>query len=172
MLVQSCRAGRSRGKEVSSALMNSRPRSCGTVVPAERVDPAGNSLLHVVLAKLQACGENLLAAVAHAVGDTANVSALKKLVQCEASEMQQTFMAEENATAAEMASMIAISLIRGRRMVEDICIVITLLFDIRMNVIQYHAGDKALHVSSYGGEQLGASILLQYGVFIQNLLCM
>ncbi len=170
MLVQSCRAGRSRGKEVSSALMNSRPRSCGTVVPAEladsRVDPAGNSLLHVVLAKLQACGENLLAAVAHAVGDTANVSALKKLVQCEASEMQQTFMAEENATAAEMASKIAISLIRGRRMVEDICIVITLLFDIRMNVIQYHAGDKALHVSSYGGEQLGASILLQYGVFI------
>jgi len=169
-LVQSCRAGRSRGKEVSSALMNSRPRSCGTVVPAEladsRVDPAGNSLLHVVLAKLQACGENLLAAVAHAVGDTANVSALKKLVQCEASEMQQTFMAEENATAAEMASKIAISLIRGRRMVEDICIVITLLFDIRMNVIQYHAGDKALHVSSYGGEQLGASILLQYGVFI------
>jgi hypothetical protein len=170
VLVQSCRAGRSRGKEVSSALMNSRPRSCGTVVPAEladsRVDPAGNSLLHVVLAKLQACGENLLAAVAHAVGDTANVSALKKLVQCEASEMQQTFMAEENATAAEMASKIAISLIRGRRMVEDICIVITLLFDIRMNVIQYHAGDKALHVSSYGGEQLGASILLQYGVFI------
>ena len=66
-----------------------------------------------------------------------------------------------------MASKFAISLISGCRMVEVICFTPyssdsrpTLLIHIRMNVIQYHAGDKALHVSSHGGEQPGACMVV------------